>query len=96
MARQEIALTLLTLMLIGTLLCFSIRIFVRDKFKSFGTATLVTLHPLNLFQEYIQFLMDVKLKRDSRYRDEDFATEESETSAGLYSKFCTIPSEKTV
>ena len=80
MAR-EIALTLLTLTLIGTLFRFVIKVFFVLRLKNLGTTARVAMQPLNPFYEYNQILMDVKLLRDSKNRNEDCVTEESITPA---------------
>ena len=57
---REIAVTVLTITLIGTLVRISFKIFFIVRLKRLGTKTRFALQPLNPFYEYNKFLSDVK------------------------------------
>ena len=57
---REIAVTILTISLIGMLVRLGFKIFFIIRLKRLGTKTRFALQPLNPFDEYNKFLIDVK------------------------------------
>ena len=57
---REIALSMLTLMLFGTLFRFLYKLFFMIQLKKLGTTTRFALRPFNPFYEYNKYLAEVK------------------------------------
>ena len=65
---REIAVTILTITLIGMLVRLGFKIFFIIRLKRLGTKTRFALQPLNPFYEYNKFLIDVKELKNQQPR----------------------------